>query len=154
MIKPAVEGTLSVMRAAVKYGVKRVVITSSLGAIESQSPELMEEDPILDETYWSDLELPIRISSYQKSKTLAERAAWDFLAQLPEDQHKPELVTILPGFILGEYICGGISSSPGVIKSIIMNTVPGVPRLSFSCVDIEDVVQAHIKGLFVAEAAN
>ena len=56
MIRPALEGTLSVMRAASKYKVKRVVMTSSVAAIETQSPEVMAEDPILDESNWSDLE--------------------------------------------------------------------------------------------------
>ena len=63
-------------------------------------------------------------------------------------------MTILPGLVLGEYICGGTSSSPALIKSIIMDSMPGIPRLAFSAVDMEDVIQAHIKGLFVPEAAN
>ena len=63
-------------------------------------------------------------------------------------------MTILPGLVVGDYICGGVSSSPALIKSIIMNTMPGIPKLGFSVVDIEDVVQAHIRGLFRAEAAN
>ena len=94
------------------------------------------------------------MSSYAKAKTLAERAAWDFLENLPSDQYRPELVTILPGLVLGEYICGGTSSSPALIKSIIMNSMPGIPRLAFATVDMKDVVQAHIKGLFEEEAAN
>ena len=49
---------------------------------------------------------------------------------------------------------GGTSSSPALIKSIIMNSMPGIPRLAFSAVDMKDVVQAHIKGLFLEEAAN
>lgn len=140
MIRPSVEGTLNVMRASLKYGVKRVVLTSSVAAIETQSSELADQDPILDETYWSDLDSQERVSSYAKAKTLAEKAAWDFLAQLPEGQQGPELVTILPGLVLGEYICGGTSSSPALIKSIIMNTMPGIPRIAFSSVDIKDVV--------------
>ena len=154
MIRPAVEGTLSVMRAAVKHKVKRVVVTSSIAAIETQTPEIMAEDPILDETNWSNLETPQTISSYARAKTMAERAAWDFLEQIAADEYKPELVTILPGLVLGEYICGGTSSSPALIKSIIMNSMPGIPRLAFSAVDMKDVVQAHIKGLFLEEAAN
>ena len=140
MIRPSVDGTLSVMRAAQKHGVKRVVITSSIGAVETQSSELLEQDPVLDETHWSQLDGQQRVSSYARAKTMAEKAAWDFLAEIPEDQHKLELVTILPGLVLGEYICGGISSSPALIKSIVMNTMPGIPRIGFSCVDMKDVV--------------
>ena len=151
MIRPAVEGTLRVMRAASNHGVKRVVITSSIAAIETQDPTNVE---ILDENYWSDLNSQQRVSAYSKSKTLAEKAAWDFLEHLPEGSHKPELVTILPGLILGDYICGGATSSPALVKSIIMNSMPGIPRLAFSAVDMHDVVKAHIEGLFRSEAAN
>lgn len=152
MIRPAVDGTLGVMRAACTHGVKRIVLTSSVAAIETQTFETTID--ILDETYWSDFSHTERVSSYSKSKTMAEKAAWDFLESVPESQHKPELVTILPGLVLGEYICGGAASSPALIKSIIMNTMPGIPRLAFSAVDMKDVVQAHINGLFRAEAAN
>ena len=100
----------------------------------------MAEDPVLDETNWSNLESQQPMSSYAKAKTLAERAAWDFLEKLPSDQYRPELVTILPGLVLGEYICGGTSSSPALIKSIIMNSMPGIPRLAFAAVDMKDVV--------------
>ena len=68
--------------------------------------------------------------------------------------HKPELVAILPGLVLGEYICGGVTSSPALIKSIIMNTLPGVPHMAFSVVDMVDVVEAHMKGLFEPAAAG
>ena len=153
-ILPAVEGTLSVMRAALKHGVKRVVMTSSIAAVETQSEETMESDPVLDETYWSELDSGQRIAAYSRSKTVAEKAAWDFLKEIPNGQPKPELVTILPGLVLGEFICGGISSSPALIKSIIQNSLPGIPRIVFSAVDMDDVVQAHIKGLFTPEAAG
>ena len=63
-------------------------------------------------------------------------------------------MTILPGLVLGEYICGGVTSSPALIKSIVMNTLPGVPHMAFSVVDMSDVVEAHIKGLFEPEAAG
>lgn len=142
MIRPAVEGTLSVMRAAVKHRVKRVVVTSSIAAIETQTSEFLAEDPVLDESLWSNLEAADEqhMSSYAKAKTLAEKAAWDFLENLAPGEHRPELVTILPGLVLGEYICGGASSSPALIKSIIMNSMPGIPRLAFSAVDMSDVV--------------
>ena len=96
----------------------------------------------LDETHWSDMNLvgEKRVSVYSQSKTLAERAAWDFLKEVPEGEKKPELVTILPGLVLGDYICGGVSSSPALIKSLLMNTMPGIPRLGFSAVDMSDVI--------------
>ena len=115
----------------------------------------MECHPVLDETHWSQLNAEgVRVSTYNKSKTITEKEAWKYLAELPEGNHKPELVTILPGLVLGEYICGGVTSSPALIRSIIMNTLPGVPHMAFSVVDIKDVVEAHFKGLFEAEAAG
>jgi nucleoside-diphosphate-sugar epimerase len=74
LIKPAVEGTLSVMRAAHKHRVKRVVITSSCASIMCQKPENHKE--VFTENDWSD---PAACGAYEKSKTLAEKAAWDFL---------------------------------------------------------------------------
>ena len=79
MIRPAVEGTLAVLKAAYKHKVKRVVITSSLSAIMMKNPENVKDK--FDENDWSDLEA---CSAYDKSKTLAERAAWEYLYSLPE----------------------------------------------------------------------
>lgn len=128
------------MRAAQKHHVKRVVMTSSIAAVETQSQETMDSDPVLDETFWSQLDIGQSVSAYSQSKTIAEKAAWDFLKELPEDEPRPELVTILPGLVLGEFICGGVSSSPALIKSIIENALPGIPRIAFSAVDMSDVV--------------
>ena len=79
LIKPAVEGTLSVLRACKKFGVKRVCITSSFAAIEKPAREDMPE--IFDEEIWSNPENNTTMSAYYKSKTLAERAAWDFIKE-------------------------------------------------------------------------
>lgn len=93
-IKPAVQGTLSVLKGARRHGAKRVVITSSVVSIHCT------RDPYkkcFDELDWSDLSVA---NAYEKSKTLAEKAAWDYVKQLPENE-KFELVAINPGFILG-----------------------------------------------------
>ncbi len=95
IIKPAVEGTLAVMRAAHYNKVKRVVITSSSVAIMMHLPAHSKE--LYNESDWSDLKA---CNAYYKSKTLAEKAAWDFLEALPEHE-KFELVTINPSLILG-----------------------------------------------------
>ncbi len=92
-IKPAVEGTLAVLRAAAKHKVKRVVITSSALTITMKKTENMKE--LYNEDDWADMEV---LGPYEKSKTLAERAAWDFVKDLPEDQ-KFELVTVIPGLV-------------------------------------------------------
>ena len=95
VIKPAVEGTLAVMRAAHKHGVKRVVITSSGLTMTLHKPEDQKE--IYTEDDWSDLSV---CGPYEKSKTLAEKAAWDYVGALPADE-KFELVVIIPGLIQG-----------------------------------------------------
>ena len=81
---------------------------------------------------------------------MAEKEAWDYLEDLSAEPevHKPELVTILPGFTVGSYITGGIASSPALIKAVMVNSLAGIPRLSFACVDIQDVVEAHFNALF------
>ena len=111
------------------------------------------EPDMYDDTMWSNVEGHVKgFDIYGKGKTLAERAAWDFLKTIPEGEHVPELVTILPGFIIGDYITGGIASSPALIKSLMMNTLPGIPRLSFPCVDVHNVVEAHFKAIFTPAA--
>mmetsp|Transcript_15645 Transcript_15645/g.11022 ORF Transcript_15645/g.11022 Transcript_15645/m.11022 type:complete len:138 (-) Transcript_15645:485-898(-) len=101
MIRPAVDGTLAVMEAARVHKVKRVVITSSVDAIFCS-----DEDPELyDESYWSDLNHELA-DAYVKSKTIAERSAWDFVKILPEDE-KFGLSVINPSFIFGPALSGG-----------------------------------------------
>ena len=78
LIKPAVEGTLAVMRAAHKHKVKRVVITSSVAAIFEGHPENATPESF-NENHWSiEANLTQRTDFYSKSKTMAEKAAWDF----------------------------------------------------------------------------
>jgi nucleoside-diphosphate-sugar epimerase len=94
IIRPAVQGTYSVMRACHKYKVKRLVITSSVVAANLTKDPTKKHFTTND---WSDLAIA---NAYDKSKTIAERTAWDYLESLPENQ-RFELVTILPGIILG-----------------------------------------------------
>lgn len=93
LIKPAVEGTMAVLRAAHKHKVKRVVVTSSCAAIFVQSPKNHKE--LFTEEDWTDVTVA---GAYEKSKTLAERAAWDFVNSLPQEE-RFELVTINPFLI-------------------------------------------------------
>ena len=94
LIKPAVEGTLAVMKAARINKVKRVVITSSVAAIYKTGVEGQSE---FSEKDWTDCKVA---QPYEKSKTLAELAAWDFIKNLPEDE-KFEVATINPGLVIG-----------------------------------------------------
>jgi nucleoside-diphosphate-sugar epimerase len=98
LIKPAVEGTLAVLRAAHKHKVKRVVVTSSGLTVTQRKPENLKA--FYTEQDWSDEEV---CAPYDKSKLKAERAAWEFVNSLPEDE-RFELVLCLPGLVMGPNI--------------------------------------------------
>lgn len=105
IIKPAVDGTLAALKGAKTHGIKRVVITSSCAAIDAS--EVLKEN--YSEEDWSVENSPI-ITPYYKSKMMAERAAWNFMDELPEDE-KFELVTINPSLIMGPTkVADGFSS--------------------------------------------
>mmetsp|Transcript_37487 Transcript_37487/g.27248 ORF Transcript_37487/g.27248 Transcript_37487/m.27248 type:complete len:216 (+) Transcript_37487:325-972(+) len=101
---------------------------------------------------WSNEDSPI-VTPYYKSKTLAERAAWNFVEELPEDE-KFELVTINPSLIMGPTkVADGFSS--GKILQMVMNReFPSSPKVYFGLVDVRDTAEAHLKAITVSEAAN
>ena len=90
---------------------------------------------------------------YEKSKVLAEKAAWDFHEGLPEDE-KFELVTICPGFVLGPILCGPGFASGRAIEAVVNGEYPGLPRVSFPVVDVREIAQAHLQAVRVPEAKN
>ena len=147
LIKPAVEGTLAILRAAHRHKVKRVVFTSSLSAVGIKNNENVKE--VYDENDWSDIPA---CSAYDKSKTLAERAAWDFLYALPEEE-RFELVSINPVFILGPSLVP-TDSSPTAIKMLMKGPIPFVPKVMICVVDIRECALAHLRALQVEEAKN
>lgn len=100
LIRPAVDGTLAVMEGCKAAGVKRVVVTSSLAAVMSAHPDKKPADGVWNESHWSDPDRPDGVGPYVESKTLAERAAWKFVEDLPEGE-KFELVTVNPCLIMG-----------------------------------------------------
>ena len=100
LITPAVNGTNYVMKACLAAGVRRCVITSSCASVQNPAQADKPANRTYDESHWSNPDRPEGLSNYPKSKVLAEKAAWDFQAALPEDQ-KFEIVTICPGFVMG-----------------------------------------------------
>jgi nucleoside-diphosphate-sugar epimerase len=148
LIQPAVEGTLGVLRAAQSAHVKRVTLVSSNAAISAghngDNRTFTEED-------WSRLEKPI--GAYSKSKTLAERAAWDFINGA-ENAHKMELVTINPPLILGPIPNKNFPTSAEMIRTFMRGEVPGVARLKIGLVDVRDVASAMILAMTTPEAAG
>jgi nucleoside-diphosphate-sugar epimerase len=139
LIIPAREGTLRVLRAARSAGVKRVVLTSSFAAIGYGRPP--QQAPY-DETNWTDP--TAEVAAYVQSKTLAERAAWDFIAG---DGAGLELSVVNPVGVLGPVLAPDFSSSILLVKRMMDGGMPGCPRLYFGVVDVRDVADLHIRAM-------
>ena len=149
LIVPAREGTLRVLRAASRAGARRVVLTSSIAAIVYGTPRAGTH--VYDEDSWSDATQDI--GAYPKSKTLAERAAWDFVQALPPERPL-ELVTVHPGLVLGPVLDGSYGTSIEITKRLLTGAVPGCPRLCLPHVDVRDVAKMHRLALITGEAAG
>ena len=140
MIVPARDGTLRVLRAARDAGVKRVVLTSSSAAISyGRGPPPAR----YDETHWTDVGRG-DVHPYAKSKTLAERAAWDFIAQ---EGGALELSVVNPVLVLGPVFGPDYSPSIFLVKRLMEGAVPGCPRLYFGVVDVRDIADLHIRAM-------
>ncbi|HMU94038.1 MAG TPA: aldehyde reductase, partial [Anaerolineales bacterium] len=148
LIVPAVQGTLRVLRAAHKAGVKRMVQVSSVAAISSGHNG---ENKTFSEADWSDLTKDI--GAYAKSKTLAERAAWDFIHG-SENTNKMQLTTINPPLILGPVPNKDFRTSIELVRTIMLGQVPGVGRIKMGSVDVRDVASALILAMQTPEAAG
>ncbi len=146
LVPEARDGTLRILRAARRAGVARVVLTSSLVAVQSGHP--VQPGRLWTEADWSMDDSPT-ITPYQLSKTLAERAAWDEV-----QQGGPELAVINPGFVLGPTLDGNGGTSAEVIALMLSGKYPAVPHLGLSTVDVRDVAAAHIAALTVPGAAG
>ena len=153
LIKPAVEGTLAVMKAAHQGKVKRVIVTSSIAAIIGVSPENAPDDYTYTEDHWTDVNSQIGKDAYMKSKTLAEKAAWDFLKDLPEEE-RFEMATINPSFVVGPSLCGPGYTSMKIVADTVTGKHPGMIKVMMNFVDVRDVAVAHIKALETPDAAG
>lgn len=140
IITPAVEGTKSVLEACAKTkgGVKRVVLTSSSAAIHSGRQGV--EDKVFTEEDWA---ADDGVSPYEKSKKLAEKAAWELLEKLPDDE-KFELCAINPGFIVGPLLSSSYCASSELHRRFLQREMPMVPKLMFGVIDVRDCARAHI----------
>jgi dihydroflavonol-4-reductase len=139
IIRPAVDGTLRALRAAKKAGVKRVVLTSSVAAIYGN--DLPAEVSEFDETMWTDVSHPVGRVAYTKSKTLAEKAAWDFIKSEASDI---VLTTINPVLVLGAPLDRHFGSSISVVERVLKGKDPMLPDLRFGIVDVKDVAKMHV----------
>jgi nucleoside-diphosphate-sugar epimerase len=140
LIVPAREGALRVLRASRDAGVKRVVLTSSFAAIGYGQEQA--EKPF-DETNWTDLNSG-DVLAYAKSKTLAERAAWDFITT---EGGRLELAVVNPVVVFGPVLGADYSASILLVQRLMDGAVPGCPRLYFGIVDVRDVADLHIRAM-------
>ena len=140
LITPAREGALRVLRAARDASVKRVVLTSSIAAV-GYSPKT-SGGPYTEED-WTDPNTP-GITAYIKSKTLAERAAWDFIAR---EGGALELATVNPVGILGPVLGPDYSTSIQLVQRLMDGAIPGCPNLSYGLVDVRDVADLHLRAM-------
>jgi nucleoside-diphosphate-sugar epimerase len=140
LIVPAREGTLRVLRAARDAGVKRVVLTSSFAAIGYGHGR--RQDPF-DERTWTNTDAP-DVAPYTRSKTLAERAAWDFMAR---EGGPLELTAINPAGVFGPVFGADYSTSILMVQRLMDGAVPGCPKINFGVVDVRDVVDLHLRAM-------
>jgi dihydroflavonol-4-reductase len=144
-VRPAVEGNLRVLRAARDAGIKRVVLTSAFGAVGAGHRKSIGRPFV--ETDWSDLNGPI--APYQRSKTLAERASWDFVGR---EGNGLELVSVNPTMVLGPAL-GDFSHSIRTIKQML-DGQPGCPKINTCIVDVRDVADLHLRAMTNSKAAG
>ncbi|WP_380161359.1 NAD-dependent epimerase/dehydratase family protein [Kineococcus sp. R86509] len=145
LIVPAREGTLRVLAAARDAGVRRIVLTSAFHAVSWGHPH---DDHVFTEEDWTVLDGP-GVDAYGRSKTLAERAAWEFAAANGLD-----LVTLLPVAVMGPVVGQDVSGANQIVQRLLTGAVPALPHLFFPIVDVRDVAAAHVLAVGSAEAAG
>lgn len=146
LIVPAREGAVRVLRAARDAGARRVVLTSSFVAIgytPKPGGEFTEDD-------WTDPDMP-GLAPYPRSKTVAERAAWDFMNS---EGGPTELTVVNPTFILGPPLTAETGSSMYLVKAMFNGQMSVAPRHRFGIADVRDVADAHIRAMAVPGAAG
>jgi dihydroflavonol-4-reductase len=147
LIGPARDGALRAIRAAIKAGAKRVVMTSSVAAT---SRPLSEPDGESDETVWTDGD-DVHAGAYARSKTIAEKAAWDLIGS---HGNGTTLAVVNPALVLGPVFGPDYSDSVQVVERLLKGRIPGLPHLGFCVVDVRDVADLHLRAMTSPEAAG
>ena len=140
LIVPAREGALRVLRAARDAGVKRVVLTSSFAAVGYGHAE---QDAPYTEANWTDPN-GADVMPYTKSKTLAERAAWEFIER---EGGRLELAVVNPVGVFGPVLGADYATSILFVQRLMDGALPGLPRMSFGVVDVRDVADLHLRAM-------
>ena len=145
-IQPAKQGLLRALKPAIKYKIKRFVLTSSIAAITQG-----HEDLEIDEKSWSLIDkdtLP-----YIKSKTYAEKAMWNYMDEIDE-REKIEVCTINPSFVFGPSLTYDMGASNLLIRGLLVGKLPALAKIQFNVVNVVDVARAHILALKSDNAAG
>jgi len=140
MIIPAVEGTLRVLKAARDAGAKRVVMTSNFGAVGYSHKDTTK---IITEKSWTDPNEK-GLSAYNKSKVMAERAAWDFINK---EGSNLELAVVNPMGIFGPSLGPDLSSGFELLKRVLDGSMRAIPNITLGIVDVRDVADLHIRAM-------
>lgn len=148
LVRPARDGALRVLAAARAAGVKRVVMTSSIAAI-AYGHSLRRRS--FTEADWSDDTNLADTSAYERSKTIAERAAW---AWMKEHGGPLELVTVNPGLVLGPVLSRDYSVSIEAVKRLLDRSLPGLPAFGWPLVDVRDIADLHLRAMTNPKAAG
>ena len=148
IVRPARDGALRVLAAAGKAGVRRVVMTSSVAAVAYGRGGRTEP---FTESDWSDATNLKDSSPYERSKTIAEKAAWDWVSK---SNNPFEFVTICPGAVLGPVFGREMSSSISIVSRLLDGSLPGLPRFGWAMVDVRDVAELHVRAMIAPAAAG
>ena len=140
LIVPARDGALRVLRASRDAGAKRVVLTSSFAAVGYGHPQ---DHDVFTEKDWTDPNAA-DVLPYTKSKTLAERAAWDFVER---EGAGLELAVVNPVGVFGPVLGPDYATSIMLVEKMLNGALPGVPRMCFGVVDVRDVADLHLRAM-------
>ena len=149
LIKPAVDGTLRVLNACSKAHVKKVVLTSSVAAVAYGHGV----EKTFDESDWSNTGEDSGITPYAKSKTLAEKAAWNFVEELDTDK-KFDFTVINPVGVFGPMLTRDIGTSNSLVSRLINGELPACPATHMGYVDVRDVAKAHVFSMLNSSTNN
>ncbi len=151
IVDVAVQGTVNVLTAVARVGAaRRVVLTSSVAAVAGYDKP---ESYVFTESDWNET-ADLKVSPYLLSKTLAERAAWDFHAAQPEGS-RFELVALNPVVVMGPlFKKAHVRSSPNTLRDLLVRKIPACPRFHFGIVDVRDVALAHLRVLELPEVSG
>src|SRR4051794_40790274 len=145
LIVPAREGALRVLRAAREANVRRVVLTSSFAAIGYGHGH---PDTVYDEASWTDVDGG-GVSADAEAKTIAERAAWEYVGG-----EALELAVVNPVAVLGPLLGPDASTSIELVKRLLDGSMPGTPKVAYGLVDVRDVADLHVRAMTAPEGAG